>query len=76
MDAYIVRFNHSDDGVDQPEGMFLCLHATSLQNASEKFWQLTGGEGSGNFIVSVSGKDCVEQYWDRRTGKFFTIPLD
>jgi hypothetical protein len=76
MRAYIVKFNHSDDDSDKPEGMFLCLYADSKRDAAEKFWQITGGESRNNFLVSVTGDNRIECYWDNKTWRFFTIPLD
>jgi hypothetical protein len=76
MNAYIVKFNHSDDDADQPEGMYLCLHAEAKLDAAEKCWTITGGESRGNFLISVTSDDKIECYWDTKTWKFFTIRVD
>jgi hypothetical protein len=77
MRPYIVKFNHvseSDRGKMNSEEMFLCLHAEDRRDAFEKYIQVTGGEQSQNYFVSVTGEDKIEAFWDRSTWKFFTIP--
>lgn len=72
---YIVKFLHSDDG-DPAEEMFLCLHADDPRGAQERYVAITGGENRGNALVSVTGPEKIEMFWDRSMWRFFTIPTD
>ena len=75
MKPYIVKFLHSDDG-SPAEEMFLCFHAKDRRHAQERYVSITGGEHNGNALVSVTGPDKIEAFWDRSLWKFFTIPQE
>ena len=75
MHPYIVKFMHSDDG-SPAEEMFLCLHAWDRRGARERYVAITGGEDRGNALVSVTGEDKIEAFWNRSTWSFVTIPTD
>jgi hypothetical protein len=77
MKPYIVKFQHYSEGADgnmQSEDMYLCLHAMDRRDAFEKYLHVTDGEQSQNYLVSVTGEDKVEAFWDASSWKFVTIP--
>jgi hypothetical protein len=75
MKPYIMKFMHSDDG-NPAEEMFLCIHAKDRRHAQERYVAITGGESRGNALVSVTGSDKIEAFWNRDTWSFVTIPQD
>jgi hypothetical protein len=77
MKPYIVKFQHFSEGTDgtmDSEEMYLCLHAENKRDAFEKYLHVTDGEQSQNYLVSVTGEDRIEAFWDAATWKFVTIP--
>ena len=77
MKPYIVKFQHYTEGTDGSthyEDMYLCLHAKNKRDAFEKYLHVTDGEQRHNYLISVTGEDKIECFWDATMFTFFTIP--
>jgi hypothetical protein len=77
MKPYIAKFQYfSEDKFGQldREDMFLCLNAEDRRAAREKFVAVTGGESRQCFLVSITGPDKIEAFWDRSMWTFTTVP--
>ncbi len=75
MKPYIVKFYHIEEGAEKEE-MFIALHSEDYRGAMEKYVAVTGGEYRGNYLISVTGKEKIEAFWNRDDWKFYTIPND
>ena len=79
MKPYIVKFKYLTEdikGAINSEEMFLCLHAEDRRDAFEKYLQVTGGEQRQSYVISVTGEDKIEAFWNASTWSFVTIPTD
>lgn len=75
MKPYIVKFYHIEEGSEKEE-MFIALHAKTNRDAMEKYVTVAGGEYRDNYLISVTGKDKIEAFWNRDDWKFYTVPTD
>lgn len=73
MNPYIIKFKHHGDALQTNE-MQLCLHAPNCMLAAELFWDVTGGMDRNNELISITGSDRIEAFWQPKQWKFVTIP--